>query len=118
MIPKFSHYKIYQYSESTLKDLPAETLKQLKKHFYNVNIDRRNHNGGGLATTGPTVAEITTLKKNYAKDSNLGDRITKFQNILKTEHVYRIPPHYFTDLGKINFPQELTMELSYIWKQK
>ena len=34
LIPKFSHYKIYQYTESTLKDLSAETLKQLKKHFY------------------------------------------------------------------------------------
>ena len=76
-------------------------------YYTDVNIDRRNHNGDGLATAGLTAAQITTLKKNYAKDINIDDRITKFQNILKTEHVYRIPLRYFTDLGKINFPTKI-----------
>ena len=113
LIPTFSPYKIYQYSDSMLKHLPAETLKTIEKTFLysktpvyytDVNIDRRNHNGDGLATTGPTAAHMTTLEKNFAKDLNINDRITKFQNIIKNEHAYRIPLRYFTDLGKINFP--------------
>ena len=109
-------YEIYQYSDSMLKHLPAETLKAIEKTFLHrkspvyytdVNIDRRNHSGDGLATTGLTEAQIITLKKNYAKDLNIDDRITKFENILKTEHVYRIPLLYFTDPGKISFPTKI-----------
>ena len=116
LIPTFSPYKIYQYSDSMLKHLPAETLKTIEKTFLysktpvyytDVNIDRRNHNGDGLATTGLTAAEITTLKKNFANDLNIDDRITKFQNIIKNEHVYGIPLRHFTDLGKINFPTKI-----------
>ena len=33
--------------------------------------------------------------------------MTKFQKQLKSEHVYRIPLRYFTDLGKINFPTKI-----------
>ena len=99
-----------------LKHLPAETLKTTEKTFLHsktpvyysdVNTDRRNHNGDGLATTGLTAAQITTLKKDFAKDLNIDDRITKFQNIIKKEHVYRIPVRYFTDLFKINFPNKI-----------
>ena len=99
-----------------LKHLPAETLKTIEKTFLysktpvyytDVNIDRRNHNGDGLATTGLTAAQITTLKKDFAKDLNIDDRITKFQNIIKKEHVYRITVRYFTDLFKINFPNKI-----------
>ena len=116
LISTFSLYEIYQYSDSMLKHLPAETLKTIEKTFLyskspayytDVNIDRRNHNGDGLNTTGLSAAQITTLERNYAKDLNIDDRITKFQNILKTEHIYRIPLRYFTDLGKINFPTEI-----------
>ena len=120
MIPTFPPYEIYQYSDSMPKHLPAETLKAIEKTFLyskllvyctDVNIDRRNHNGDGLATTGLTAAQITTLKKTYAKDLNIDDRITKFQNILKTEHIYRIPQRYFTDLGKINFPTKINYQI-------
>ena len=52
-------------------------------------IDRRTHNS-------TTLNDITDL--------NFNERITKFQNQLKNEFVYRIPLRYFTDLGKINFP--------------
>ena len=54
LIPTFSPYEIYQYSDSRLKHLPAETLKTNEKTFLyskssayytDVNIDRRNHNG-------------------------------------------------------------------------
>ena len=101
-----------------LKHLHAETLKTIEKtvlysktpvYYIDVNMDRRNHNhnGDGIAATGLTAAQITTLKKFFAKDLNIDNRITKFQNILKKEHVYRIPLRYFTDLGKINFPTKV-----------
>ena len=69
-------------------------------------IGRRNHNGGGLLTTGKNATQIPTLKKNYASDLNIEERITKFKE-LKNEHIYRIPLRYFTDLGKINSPTKI-----------
>ena len=53
------------------------------------------------------ATQMTSSKKNYAKDLNIDDRITKFKEQLKNEHVYRIPLRYFTDLGKINFPTKI-----------
>ena len=50
------------------------------------------------------AAQIATLKANAAKDLNFDERITKFKEELKNEHVYIIPLRYFTDLGKINSP--------------
>ena len=73
-------------------------------YYTNVNIDKRNHNGDGISTTGLSAADIAILKRNYARDLNKDDRITKFLAMLKNEHVYRIPLRYFTDLGTINFP--------------
>ena len=116
LIPTFSPYEIYQYSDSMLKRLPAETVKTIEKTFLysktpvyhiDLNIDRRNHNGDGLAMTGLTAAQITTLKKFFAKDLNIDDGITKFQNIIKNKHVYRMPLRYFTGLSKINFPTNI-----------
>ena len=71
-----------------LKHLPAETLKTIEETFLyskkpvyytDVNIDRRNHNGDGLATIGLTASQIATLKINYAKDLNIDDKVNKFQ---------------------------------------
>ena len=76
-------------------------------YYPNVNIDKRNHNGDGISTTGLSAADIAILKRNYARDLNIDNRITKFQAMLKNEHVYRIPLRYFTDLGKINFPTKI-----------
>ena len=76
-------------------------------YYTNVNIDKRNHNGDGISTTGLSAADIAILKRNYARDLKIDDRITKFQTMLKNEHVYRIPLRYFTDLGKINFPTKI-----------
>ena len=120
LIPTFTPYELYQYSDSILKHLPAETLKTTEKtllyskspvYYTDVNMDRRNHNGDGIATTGLSTAQIATLKKNYARDLNVDDRITKFQNLLKTEHVFRIPQCYFTDLGKISFPTKISYRI-------
>ena len=80
--------------------------------YYNdVNIDRRNHNGSGLITTGMNAAHIATLKKNYAKDLIIDERITKFKEQIKNEHVCRIPLRYSTDLGKINFPAKINYRI-------
>ena len=38
---------------------------------------------------------------------SINDRITKFQAMLKNEHVYRIPLRYFSDIGKINCPTKI-----------
>ena len=99
-----------------LKHLPKDALKKIEKtmlyskepvYYNNVNIDRRKHNGDGLNTATLTAAQIVTLKKNYVTDLNIEDKISKFKNLLKNEHVYRIPLRYFTDLGKINFPTKI-----------
>ena len=116
MLPRFSPYKIYQYSDSMVKHLPADTLKTIQKtllhskkpvYYTDVNIDIGNHNGDGISITGLNAAEITTLKKNYAMELSINNRITKFQAMLKNEHVYRISLRYFSDIGKINFPTKI-----------
>ena len=72
LIPTFPTYEIYQYADPMLKHLPKDALKTIEKtllyskksvYYNNVNIDRRNHNGGGLTTTGMNATEIATLKK-------------------------------------------------------
>ena len=58
--------------------------------YYNkTTIDRRVHNSN-------MANDITDLQTN--------DRITKFQDQLKNEYVYRITLRYATVLGKIKFP--------------
>ena len=80
-----------------LKHLPKDSLKRKKKtmlygkqnvYFNKTTIDKRIHNGTG------------TTKANDAKDSNIDEKITKFQDQLKSEYVHRIPLRYFIDLGK------------------
>ena len=72
--------------------------------YYNdVSTERRNYNRDGLNTAILTAAQIVT----YATDLNIEDRISKFKNLLKNEHVYRILLRYFTDLVKINFPTKI-----------
>ena len=63
--------------------------------YNNTTIGKRIHKGAGVTNNNVKVAN--------AKDLNIDDRIIKLRDILKNEHVYRIPPRYFTDLGKINF---------------
>ena len=57
------------------------------------------------------ATQIAALKQNYAKDLNINDRITKFKEILKNQHVYRILLACFTDLGKINFPTKIDFRI-------
>ena len=52
--------------------------------YYNdVNIDRINHNGAGLTTTGMNATQTATLKKNYAKDLNIGPKQSWYQKNAK-----------------------------------
>ena len=75
-----------------LKYLPKDALKTIKNillyskeaiYYNNVNIERRNQNGGGLTTTGMNATQIATLKKYFVMDLNVDDRITKFKEMLK-----------------------------------
>ena len=61
-----------------------------KNRFYGNDNKSRPH----YTTTSATAPNRT--------DENLTDRITKFQNQLKNEYVYRIPLKYLCDLGLVN----------------
>ena len=72
LMPTFSPYEIYQYSDSMLKHLPKKALKKIEKAllyskqgvYFNVtDSDRRIHDGSNIDTTGLSAAQITTLKK-------------------------------------------------------
>ena len=71
-----------------------------------------------INTTGLNAAQIALLKTNHAKDINIDDRMTKFQKQLKSEHVYRIPLRYFTDLGKINFPTKIDYRIKLFLRNR
>ena len=72
LIRTFSPYETYQYSDAMLKHLPKDALKTIEKtHLYSkqpvyykdVTIDRRIHNGDGIATTDMNATQIATTKK-------------------------------------------------------
>ena len=49
-----------------LKHLLKDAIKTIEKallYYKDVNIERRNHNGGGLAITGMNATQIGTLQK-------------------------------------------------------
>ena len=109
-----------------LKHLPKGALKTIEKTLHckeavyhnNVNIERRNHNGAGLTATAMNATQIATLKKNDAKELNIDDRISKFKEMLKNEHVYRIPLRYLQILVRSISQQKSTTELDYILRKK
>ena len=95
-----------------LKHQPTNALKThlySKKpvYFASETYDRRSHNGANIDSTGLNPTQITAAKKLHAKDLNIDERISLFQNQLKNEYVYRIPLRYFSDIGKINFPTKI-----------
>ena len=49
------------------------------------------------------AADITGL--------NIEQRINDFQDMLKSEHVYRVSLRYFCDIGKINFPLKIDSKI-------
>ena len=95
--PSLPPYEIFQHSYSMLKQLPKNSFKNIEKtmlfskqsiNFNKTSFERRTDNRN-------TANDITDL--------NINERITKFQNQLKNEFVYRISLRYFSDIGKINF---------------
>ena len=76
-------------------------------YFADVLYERRNHNSSCVTLTGLNPAEQTTARKVHAKNLNIDDRISLFQEQLKNKYVYRIPLRYFSDIGKINFPTKI-----------
>ena len=76
-----------------------------KKPVYlnKTTMARRIHNGSGCTTTAQKASDT--------KDLNNDEKITKFQDQLKDEYVYRIPLRYFTDFGKINFPVKIDFRI-------
>ena len=80
-------------------------------YFASETYERTIHNGASINITGLSATEITTAKKQQAKDLNIDDRIKLFQNQLKNEYVYRIPLRYFLDIGKINFPTKVDYKI-------
>ena len=69
----------------------------------------------------PVYFNRTTLEQrafnsttaNYITNLKIEDRITKFQDKLKNEFVYRITLRYFKDIRKINFPFKVDFRIKY-----
>ena len=87
-------------------------------YFASETYERTIHNGASINTTGLSATEITTAKKQHAKDLNIDDRIKLFQNQLKNGCVYRIPLRYFSDIGKINFPTKIDYRIKLFFRNK
>ena len=114
--PTSSPWEVYQYLDQLLKHMPTNALKTIQKthlfsrkpvYFANTSYERRNHNAANIDFTGLSTAEVTTAKKNHAKDLNIAERISLFKNQLKNEFTYRIPLRYISDIGKINFTTKI-----------
>ena len=97
LIPIFSPYEIYQYSDTMLKHLPKDSLQKMEKtllyskrpvYLNKTSIERRIHNRTGAP------------RANDAKDLSIDKRIPKFQNQLKKDYACWVPLPYFTDLEK------------------
>ena len=68
-----------------------------KTFYYNrTTIERRTFNS-------TTSADITDL--------NIEERIRDFQDMLKSEYVYRAPLRYFGYIGKVNFPLKIDFKI-------
>ena len=105
---------IYRYSDAMLKHLPDDVLATfqeellyskksviIKGNANNTIADRRNH--------------IAAAARNSNTDSNINDRIAKFNNNnqLFDQKVYRIPLKYLVDIGLINLPTEFNVKFTF-----
>lgn len=53
----------------------------------------------------------TNDNKANRADTNLDDREDKFGAQIDNKYVYRVPLKYFCNLGKINFPTKIGLEI-------
>ena len=96
--------EIYGYSESMLQHLPKKALKMIQNNLlyskekvnYSTGQDRRIHN-----------SNIPANRTN----SNISDRISKFQEQLKNKFVYRIPLKYISNIRKRNFLTKIDLKI-------
>ena len=95
-----------------LKHLPPDSLAVIqndllycqKKVVIPYGFDRRV--SGGLKQ-----ADGTLLIRVDRTDEDFIEREQKFRNQLKDKYVYRVPLKYICDLGKINFPTKIDIEI-------
>ena len=105
---------IYRYSDAMLKHLPDDVLVTfqedllyskkpviIKGNANNTIADRRNH--------------IAAAARNNNTDTNLNDRIAKFNNAnqLFDQKYYRIPLKYLVDIGLVNLPTEFNVKFTF-----
>ena len=85
ILPINTTLDIYRYSEAMLQHLPKDALETFQRELLyskkrviitDATVDRRVHNSANLA---------------QRRDENIAERITKFQNLIKTNNIYRIP---------------------------
>ena len=88
LIPAFTPYEVYQYSDSMLKHLPKDAPTKIEKTqlyskkqiYYNkTSLDRRVHSGAGETQT----AE----KRKNTTDLNIQERIAKFHDMLSDTYI-------------------------------
>ena len=105
LIPTFSPFEIYRYFDSMFKYLPKKSLGKIKKTMlYSNKLVYYNWKTTEKRTFNSTMlADITGL--------NSEQRISDFWEMLKSEHVYRVPLCYFCVIGKINFPLKIDFKI-------
>ena len=104
LIPTTTPQEVYSYSDAMLKHLPKNALKMIPKDFlfsrkvvvYPANSGRRSHSN-----------DDATKKA----DDKIVDREDKFAAQIGSKYMYKIPLKYFCDLGKINFPTNIGLEI-------
>ena len=80
-----------------LKHLPEKALETSKDTLL---LSRKK-----VVLTGDGDRRVNNDKSvNNRSNRNLTERVTKCQEIIKTENIYKIPLKFLSDLGLINFP--------------
>ena len=111
ILPINATLDIYRYSEAILKHLPKDALETFQSELLyskrrviltGAVVDRRVHNSANLA---------------QRRDENIAKRITKFQNLIKSNNVYRIPLRFLVDVGLVNFPTAFNKKFTFNLEQ-
>ena len=110
LIPTTTPQEIYQYSDDMVKHLPTKFLKLVQHDllYSQKSVAFSNNQGRSLHYY---LTATKTTKPSVAADANFRDREAKFRNKLKNKYVYRVPLKYICDLGKINFPTKIDIEI-------
>ena len=101
--------EVYRYFDDMLKHLPKDALETFevmllyskKKVELTGDRDRRLNNSN-------TAADRT--------NTNLTERITKFQNIIKENAAYKVSLKFLVDIGLVNFPFKFNTKFIFTLK--